>query len=80
MLKLLERRGYQDWAGEVDGYGSNLEIRVFATLPKDLNSIPDDRLRVSAPVHLNPPRPQPQPLEKDPRVQAMLDFAAAVKR
>lgn len=80
MEKFFQRRGYQDWAGEVDGYGSGLEIRVYATVPDSKSQLPDEYERSQAPVHLHPPRLSPQPLEKDPRIQAMLNFADAIKK
>lgn len=80
MKRLLQRRGYQDWAGEIDGYGSGLEIRVYATAPEIDSDLPNACLRTEAPVHLHPPRIVSEPLEKDPRIQAMLDFAKAAKR
>ncbi|MDJ0684339.1 MAG: hypothetical protein QNJ84_06550 [Alphaproteobacteria bacterium] len=80
MRKLLQRRGYDDWVAEVEGYGASLEIRAFATRMHDGTSLPDDRLRANAPVRLAPPKPDAAALEKDPRIRSLMAFSEAFRR
>ena len=80
MRKLLQRRGYEDWVAEVEGYGDSLEIRAVAMRMHDGHDLPDDRLRANAPVHLAPPRLEVESLEKDPRIRSLMAFSEAFKR
>ncbi len=66
---------FKDWAGDVDGYGDSLEIRVYATALDSHASLPGDMNREAAKRHLPPVMLKAQPLERDERVRALLNFA-----
>lgn len=72
---MLKKRGFRDWAGDVDGYGDSLEIRVFAVKLEDEASLPKKTHRHSAKRHLPPVTLKANPLERDERVRALLHFA-----
>lgn len=72
---MLKKHDYDDWAGEVDGYGDSLEIRVFGVTIEQPESVPADRERVAAKRHLPAVALKANPLERDERVRALLNFA-----
>lgn len=72
---MLKKHGYRDWAGEVDGYGDSLEIRVFAVKLDEPASLPKKTQRKSAKRYLPPVSLKANPLERDERVRALLNFA-----
>ena len=72
---MLKKRGYRDWAGDVDGYGDSLEIHVFAVKLDDQSTLPEDTQRRSAKRHLPPVSLKANPLERDERIRALLNFA-----
>ena len=76
---MLKRYGYEDWAGDVDGYGDSLEIRVFGVALERADAVPEDRARSAAKRHLPPVALQSNPLERDERVRALLNFAESFK-
>jgi len=72
---MLKKRGYRDWAGDVDGYGDSLEIHVFAVKLDDESALPKDTQRSAAKRHLPPVSLKANPLERDERIRALLHFA-----
>lgn len=72
---MLKKNGYRDWAGEVDGYGDTLEIRVFAVKLDPDVSLPENTRRRAAERHLPAVSLKTHPLERDERVRALLHFA-----
>lgn len=75
----MTRHGYDDWAGEIDGYGDSLEIRVFGVRLNDPNAVPENRTRSAAKQHLPPVALNANPLERDERVRALLNFAESFR-
>lgn len=72
---MLKKRGFKDWAGDVDGYGDSLEIRVFAVRLEDRPALPKKTHRHAAKRHLPPVSLKTNPLERDERIRALLHFA-----
>lgn len=77
---MLKKHGYEDWAGEVDGYGDSLEIRAFGVAVERSDAVPADRKRVAAKRHLPPVALKANPLERDERVRALLNFAESFQK
>ena len=77
---MLTRHGYDDWAGEIDGYGDSLEIRVFGVQLNTKEAVPADRARSAAKQHLPPVALTANPLERDERVRALLNFAESFRK
>ena len=80
MRRLLQRRGYKDWVGEVEGYGSTLEIRAVATRMHEGVTLAEDRLRANAPAQLEPPRRKAETPATNSRIQSLMAFSDAFKR
>ncbi len=76
---MLTRHGYNDWAGEIEGYGDSLEIRVFGVKLDARDAVPADRTRSAAKQHLPPVALKANPLERDERVRALLNFAESFR-
>ena len=72
---MLKKRGFRDWAGDVDGYGDSLEIRVFAVKLDEETTLPKDTQRHAAKRHLPPVSLKAHPLERDERIRALMHFA-----
>ena len=74
MKKLLKNRGYDDWAGDVSGYGKTLEINVYAVREDRPNAIPTSLKRESDPL---PAERRTGPQDERAAISALEDFSKA---
>lgn len=77
---MLKRRGYDDWAGAVTGYGPSLEIRVYAVRRDPDIDVPRDRARSDAPTSTPTLTGSRRGKQQQDRIEALLAFRAAADR
>ena len=72
MKRLLTNRGYDDWAGDVSGYGKTLEIRVYAVREERPGGIPVNLKRQDEPL---PAERRAGPRDNAAVIGALNDYA-----
>ncbi len=76
---MLRRRGYQDWIGDVKGYGTGLEISVYAVRPNSDQGFPADRTRDAAASAHSKAGLKQRGLGQSDRISALLSFADSAR-
>lgn len=74
MRKLLKNRGYDDWAGDVSGYGKTLDIAVYAVREERTGSIPASLKRQENPI---PAERRTGPSDERATISALEEFSKA---
>lgn len=74
MKNLLKNRGYDDWAGDVSGYGKTLEITVYAVREKKPGGIPASLKRQDEPL---PAERRTGPRDERATIAALENFSKA---
>jgi len=74
MRKLLQNRGYDDWAGNVSGYGKTLNIAVYAVREERKGGIPASLKRQDEPV---PAERRIGPRDERATISALEEFSRA---
>lgn len=74
MRKLLKNRGYDDWAGDVSGYGKTLNIAVYAVREERKDGIPASLKRQENPI---PAERRTGPADERATISALEEFSKA---